>query len=275
MEDAHQIVLQALEQAGVELPSGVDSVQDLPSSSLISIASKALTLILGPSSPPLPTSLPQSMADRFRICNDLAAAIKQLGYRGDLSFHQVMTPSAGRAVPVPVGRGDVQIASISAGSSVQVVFFGQRTRQQERSWEQIHSGRHHCFENADSSQTCSISLARGSPSQHRSFCSATARNRFKSRTEPRSSGSFPDLPPAACYFKPCPREENSCFDHFAGQTKIPVGTLSTGAECKKCLACIHIAGWPSGTSSSRSSKFSSGGEWRLQARFPRFSERSK
>lgn len=93
MEDAHQIVLQALEQAGVELPSGVDSVQDLPSSSLISIASKALTLILGPSSPPLPTSLPQSMADRFRICNDLAAAIKQLGYRGDLSFHQFLYPS--------------------------------------------------------------------------------------------------------------------------------------------------------------------------------------
>lgn len=92
MDDAHQIVLQALEQAGVVLPPGADSVQDLSPSSLVAISARALALIRGSPSPPL-AAFPQSMSERFRICNELASSIKDLGYRGDLSFHQFLYPS--------------------------------------------------------------------------------------------------------------------------------------------------------------------------------------
>jgi hypothetical protein len=100
MDDAQQIVLVALEQAGVEVPAEVKSSngQELGSKALVSICSQAVALLLsrGVSSSSSSSSavaavfeVPQGTAERFRFCTDLAAAIKQLGYQADLSFHQV------------------------------------------------------------------------------------------------------------------------------------------------------------------------------------------
>jgi hypothetical protein len=99
MDDAQQIVLVALEQAGVEVPAEVKNSngQELGSKALVSICSQAVALLLsrGVSSSSSSSAVaavfevPQGTAERFRFCTDLAAAIKQLGYQADLSFHQV------------------------------------------------------------------------------------------------------------------------------------------------------------------------------------------
>lgn len=91
MDEAHQILVNGLEQAGVVMPTGVSTIQDVGSGSLVSICSQVLRLVNEGSS--FSTSLPVSMAEQFRLCTNLANAIKQLGYRGDLSFHQGMCQS--------------------------------------------------------------------------------------------------------------------------------------------------------------------------------------
>ncbi|KAL4185772.1 hypothetical protein AMTRI_Chr10g7630 [Amborella trichopoda] len=91
MEDSHEILLNGLEQAGIKIPIGVSSIQDLTTGALVSICSQSLRLI--DDSFVYPTSLPVSMAERFRLSTTLSAAIKGLGYRGDLSFHQFLYPS--------------------------------------------------------------------------------------------------------------------------------------------------------------------------------------
>lgn len=88
MDEAQEILLRSLENEGVSLPNGVSSIQDLTPDSLVSICSQSLSRIdSSPSS--FPTSLPSSVAERFKICTEIAFAIKTLGYAGDLSFHQV------------------------------------------------------------------------------------------------------------------------------------------------------------------------------------------
>jgi hypothetical protein len=99
MDDAQQIVLVALEQAGVEVPAEVKNSngQELGSRALVSICSQAVALLLSRGVPSSSSSsavaavfeVPQGTAERFRFCTDLAAAIKHLGYQADLSFHQV------------------------------------------------------------------------------------------------------------------------------------------------------------------------------------------
>ncbi len=91
-------MLVALEQAGVEVPAEVKNSngQELGSKALVSICSQAVALLLSRGVSSSSSSavaavfeVPQGTAERFRFCTDLAAAIKQLGYQADLSFHQV------------------------------------------------------------------------------------------------------------------------------------------------------------------------------------------
>lgn len=88
MDDAQGIVLLALQRAGVELPDDVHSVGDLRPKQLMPIYGHALSLLRGSPLPELPAEFPQQRAERFRVCADLVAAFQQLGYRGELSFHQ-------------------------------------------------------------------------------------------------------------------------------------------------------------------------------------------
>ncbi|KAL5981940.1 hypothetical protein ACLOJK_016007 [Asimina triloba] len=91
MEEAQEILLNSLEGSGISLPTGVSSIQDLNPAALVSICSQSLQLI--DDSYAYPTSFPASMAERFKVCTDIAAAVKAVGYRGDLGFHQFLYPS--------------------------------------------------------------------------------------------------------------------------------------------------------------------------------------
>ncbi|KAI0501760.1 hypothetical protein KFK09_016705 [Dendrobium nobile] len=92
MDEAHEILLSSLKSSGVSLPVGVSSIKDSSSAALVSICAQSLRLILD-SGPSFPTSLPAATAERFKICAELAAAIKSLGYREELGFHQFLYPS--------------------------------------------------------------------------------------------------------------------------------------------------------------------------------------
>lgn len=86
MED---ILLNSLANAGVPIPADVLSVENLTPETLISICAHSLHIISKLSSESVQFNLPESMADRFKFCNDLASSVIQLGYIGDMSFHKV------------------------------------------------------------------------------------------------------------------------------------------------------------------------------------------
>ncbi|XP_057982640.1 uncharacterized protein LOC131167771 [Malania oleifera] len=91
MEESQKILLRSLESSGVRLPPLVSSIGDLSSPSLFSVCAQSLRLI--DAACPIPTSLPDSMAERFRICTQLASALTDLGYVGHMSFHKLLYPS--------------------------------------------------------------------------------------------------------------------------------------------------------------------------------------
>ncbi|KAH0457708.1 hypothetical protein IEQ34_013023 [Dendrobium chrysotoxum] len=93
MDEAHEILLSSLKSSGVSLPVGVSSIKDSSSAALVSICAQSLRLILDSEPSSFPTSLPAATAERFKICAQLAAAIKSLGYREELGFHQFLYPS--------------------------------------------------------------------------------------------------------------------------------------------------------------------------------------
>ncbi|KAL6975164.1 hypothetical protein U1Q18_023958 [Sarracenia purpurea var. burkii] len=91
MEESQEILLESLANSGVSIPLGASSIRDLTPATLVSICSQSVHLIDPTSS--LPSSLPDSMADRFKICTDLASALTNLGFIGDISFHKFLYPS--------------------------------------------------------------------------------------------------------------------------------------------------------------------------------------
>ncbi|KAK8925776.1 hypothetical protein KSP39_PZI018642 [Platanthera zijinensis] len=92
MNEAHEILLSSLRSSGISLPAGVSSINDFSPDVLISTCSQSLRLILD-SAHSFPTSIPSAAAERFNICAEVASAIKSLGYREELSFHQLLYPS--------------------------------------------------------------------------------------------------------------------------------------------------------------------------------------
>ncbi|XP_020583942.1 coiled-coil domain-containing protein 22 [Phalaenopsis equestris] len=93
MDEAHEILLSSLKSSGVSLPVGVSSIKDISSIGLVSLCAQSLRLILDSEPSSFPTSLPAATSERFRICAELATAIKSLGYREELGFHQFLYPS--------------------------------------------------------------------------------------------------------------------------------------------------------------------------------------
>ena len=94
MDDADAILLLGLRDAlgGAVLPDGVSSAKEVDADLLVAVCSACLRAI-APEQPPPPERLPPDMAGRFRVGTDLAGRIKQLGYRGDLGFHQLLYPN--------------------------------------------------------------------------------------------------------------------------------------------------------------------------------------
>ncbi|CAI9755018.1 unnamed protein product [Fraxinus pennsylvanica] len=94
MEESEEILLNSVANSGVPIPTGVSSVLDLTPATLFSICSHAIRLIDHSHTLSFPTSLPEvSMADRVKICTELASAFKILGFMGDLSFHKFLYPT--------------------------------------------------------------------------------------------------------------------------------------------------------------------------------------
>ncbi|KAK3008706.1 LOW QUALITY PROTEIN: hypothetical protein RJ639_015255 [Escallonia herrerae] len=88
MEESQEILLNSLANAGVPIPPGVNSIPDLTPATFVSICAESLRLIDDSSS--FPTELPDSVAGRFKACTELASAVKNLGYIGDLSFQKLV-----------------------------------------------------------------------------------------------------------------------------------------------------------------------------------------
>ncbi|XP_076918543.1 uncharacterized protein LOC143579010 [Bidens hawaiensis] len=94
MEESQEILLllTSLTKLGVLIPNEASSVEDLTPEALVSICAHSLRIISN-SEESFPVTLPESMADRFIVCTDLAASVKDLGYIGDMSFHKFLYPS--------------------------------------------------------------------------------------------------------------------------------------------------------------------------------------
>nr|XP_004244030.2 coiled-coil domain-containing protein 22 homolog isoform X2 [Solanum lycopersicum] len=93
MEESQDILLNSIASSGVTIPSGVSSVKDLTPPTLFAVSSQALYLIDRQNSS-FPASLPEnSVADRSKLCSELASAFKSIGFVGDISFHKFLYPS--------------------------------------------------------------------------------------------------------------------------------------------------------------------------------------
>lgn len=88
MEEYEDVLLKSLQNAGVSIPSNVSSIQDFTSATLVSICAQSVNLLDETAS--LPSSFPDSLVDKFKICTDIALAIKRLGYIGDMTYYKVL-----------------------------------------------------------------------------------------------------------------------------------------------------------------------------------------
>ncbi|KAI7755624.1 hypothetical protein M8C21_007160 [Ambrosia artemisiifolia] len=91
-EESQDILLTSLSKLGVPIPPEASSIKHLSPEALISICAHSLHIISN-NSESFPITLPDSMADRFTLCTDLASSVKDLGYIGDMSFHKFLYPS--------------------------------------------------------------------------------------------------------------------------------------------------------------------------------------
>eukprot|EP00897_Mesotaenium_endlicherianum_P006096 jgi/Mesen1/5514/ME000279S04721 len=98
MEESDQILFFSLKPAGCELPDGTKSAKGLSPDAIVSICEDCLRLINGQgcipdSSGRAEAQLPKATSQRFRLCSDLALKVQQLGFKGELSFHQFLYPT--------------------------------------------------------------------------------------------------------------------------------------------------------------------------------------
>jgi hypothetical protein len=98
MEDADQILLSSLRQAGCScLHEDASAVADLSTGDIVALCQQCLQLISRKGGDAAiehpPMGLPKEMTGKFRVCAELAVQMQQLGYRGELSFHQVTAQS--------------------------------------------------------------------------------------------------------------------------------------------------------------------------------------
>ncbi|EEF39647.1 conserved hypothetical protein [Ricinus communis] len=89
MED--HILLKSLQNAGVSVPGNVSSIRDMKPETLVSISAQCLNLL--DQTTTFPSSFPDSLVDKFKICTDIALAVKRLGYIGDMTYYKFLYPS--------------------------------------------------------------------------------------------------------------------------------------------------------------------------------------
>lgn len=93
MEESQEILLNSLQKSGVSIPPDVSSIPNLTPPLLFSICAQALNRIHPQTKIPYSTSLPDSVADQFKMCSEIASDVKDLGFIGDMNFHKFLYPS--------------------------------------------------------------------------------------------------------------------------------------------------------------------------------------
>ncbi|XP_068234617.1 coiled-coil domain-containing protein 22 homolog [Palaemon carinicauda] len=91
MEEVDKILILTLNQLGCDLNEDVRSVKDFGIHEVIVSVSKCLKTINGDNE--FPGSLPQNMAQRFRVAATIAQAIKDTGYPGDVGYQSLLYPN--------------------------------------------------------------------------------------------------------------------------------------------------------------------------------------
>ncbi|KAA0065733.1 coiled-coil domain-containing protein 22 [Cucumis melo var. makuwa] len=93
MEESQEILLNSLQKSSVSIPPDLSSIRNLSPPIFFSICAQVLNQIHPQTKTPFSTSLPDSVADQFKVCSEIASAIKDLGFIGDISFHKFLYPS--------------------------------------------------------------------------------------------------------------------------------------------------------------------------------------
>ncbi|KAL0550207.1 hypothetical protein IC582_014711 [Cucumis melo] len=88
MEESQEILLNSLQKSSVSIPPDLSSIRNLSPPIFFSICAQVLNQIHPQTKTPFSTSLPDSVADQFKVCSGIASAIKDLGFIGDISFHK-------------------------------------------------------------------------------------------------------------------------------------------------------------------------------------------
>ncbi|KAJ4458980.1 hypothetical protein PAPYR_5025 [Paratrimastix pyriformis] len=93
MEDADAIVLLSLRSVGCQLESNITSLGQFRTEQIITCCARALNIIMPEQEFPTANvnSLPKAAV--FRICSNMATAIKKLGFAGDLGYHNFLYPN--------------------------------------------------------------------------------------------------------------------------------------------------------------------------------------
>ncbi|VVB00139.1 unnamed protein product [Arabis nemorensis] len=92
MEESRELLMSTLIESGVLIPGDFSSIGEFTSEALVSICAQLLNLI-DPSKFSFSDELADSLPERFKICNDIALSVKNLGYIGDMSYYKFLHPS--------------------------------------------------------------------------------------------------------------------------------------------------------------------------------------
>ncbi|XP_001639122.2 coiled-coil domain-containing protein 22 homolog [Nematostella vectensis] len=84
MEEVDNIIIHTLRQIGCEIPEEIQSLREFTTTVIVQASSKCLHVINEDID--IPSNLPSSMSAKFRVGTMLAAALQDLGYRGEIGY---------------------------------------------------------------------------------------------------------------------------------------------------------------------------------------------
>ncbi|XP_071523331.1 coiled-coil domain-containing protein 22-like isoform X1 [Panulirus ornatus] len=91
MEEVDKILILTLNHLGCDIDEAVKSVGDFGISEVVNGVVRCIRTI--DSDCDLPASLPQNMAQRFRVAASIAQAVKDVGYPGDVGYQSLLYPN--------------------------------------------------------------------------------------------------------------------------------------------------------------------------------------
>jgi len=99
MEEADTILVMGIRDIGCTVEPSIKSIKQLLDSepAIIYQACVAYVRLIDPSRELPAETLPRNMSAKVGACTALATAIKELGFRGDLGYHQLLYPNEVRA----------------------------------------------------------------------------------------------------------------------------------------------------------------------------------